>query len=77
MMAKTIHKRASQEIETFKRDGLRSDQVFRTMVPKEIRWRFVKALIIGLMVIERIEDEKCDVIINHKTNFKIPSYDGP
>ncbi len=72
MMAKTIHKRASQEIETFKRDGLRSDQVFKTMVPKEIRWRFVKALIIGLMVIERIEDEECDVIINSGRRYHGP-----
>ena len=62
-MARTAYKVACQEIEGFKRQKITAYTVYASMLPKRKRgtWRFVKALIIGHIILDRIEDRKCDV----------------
>lgn len=69
MMAQSIYKQATQEVDSFKREGVRPSEALNAMLNGAARWKLVKALIIGLMIIERIEEKKCEVPLRQRWQF--------
>lgn len=68
MMARNAYKIACQEVANFKRQKIAAYTVYSSMLPnkKKGTWRFVKALIIGHIILDRIEDGKCDVPLKRR-----------